>query len=91
MQSNRDLILGLVLIGLIGFSAGILGDMAIKKFRNRQEPVKEIATVSVFNPKTGQEVLYRVAEFVEMGENYTQFKTTDGKLVEILKNEVTEQ
>lgn len=91
MQSDRDFVLGIVLIGLIGFSAGIIGDTAIKKFRHRHDGVPEIATVTIFNPKTGKEVLYRVAEFVEMGDNYTQFKTTDGKLVEILKNEVTEQ
>lgn len=48
-----------------------------------------ISTVSIFDPETGKEKIFKVNKFEVIEPNYTRFVTTDGKAVEIVENKVT--
>ncbi len=58
----------------------------------KPKPVEgSIASATIVDPKTGKARKYEIARFIENKPNYTQFETTDGRIVEVVESEVTER
>ena len=87
---DRNFVVHLGLAMLFGFGIGLLAQLNINRIEGRK-PVTAVADIVIRDPKTGKELIYKVKEFLEVGESYTRFKTTDGKTVEVLKTDVTEK
>lgn len=89
MSENRSFMDGIVYWFLIGLGVIILATLNIQRIQRQHRQGTEIATVRIA-AKAG-DTIYHVAEFLETGTDYTRFRTTDGKIIEIVKNEVTEK
>ncbi len=57
------------------------------RFMQARNMGEAIATVTM-KDKAGKERTFRVAEFEESSPSYTRFKTVDGRIIEIVENEV---
>lgn len=67
---------------------------SLVRLHNAQKKVISIGTVVIKNPKTGDELKYQVEKFlspIDAKRGYCSFKTTDGKVVEVVETEVTEK
>lgn len=59
-----------------------------RKEKARLNAHEVVATIAIFDPKTGREKIFGVHKFEVMEPSYTRFITADGRTVEIVENEV---